>query len=464
MSLRTLVCLVGGVAGIGFLAAAEVAAPVLPPEDPLVAAVAQSTNRFAADLYARLRTAEGNLCVSPLGLAQALLPVAVGAQDRTAGELTAALQLSLSPTEAADGFALLTRRLQRTAGGEARLDFAKALWVQQWNTINTDYVELLRQHCRSELRVTDFTRGEFAAHWINRWVSDHTGDRIAARAEAGTLDATTSLFVANAVCFAQEWKEPFDPALTAPEPFRLAVPAAPTESVVPPAPATPTAAPGGEDGAVAADESAPSEASVVQPPVAPAVVEVPTMRRAGVLRLATQAGCRLVQLPYRGESLSMVVLLPDEGVALEDLESTLTGERLDTILRAVAVAEPERVEIRLPRFAVQQVAPRLGDALRGMGVALAFDRSGAADFTTLGVNLDDTPVYLSAVQHVVKLSVEEVGVEAAAVSAPTPGMPYDAPVSAPVAFRVDRPFLYFICDNRTDALLFMGRVLDPRLR
>ncbi len=449
-----------GVAGNGILCAADAARSAPPPEDPLVAAVAQASTRFAADLYAQLRTQEGNLCFAPLGLAQSLLPIAVGAQGRAGGELAEALHLAVAPREAADGFALLTRRLQRAAGGTARLDFARALWVQQWNTINTDYVELLRQHCRSELRVIDFARGEQAAHWINRWVSDSMGDRITAITDAAAFDSSTRLLVANAVHFEQEWKHPFDPALTVPAPFELPSRTVATETPVPASAGTAAASPPSGDAATEA-KSPPEVPGSATPPISTAV-EVATMRRIGPMRVATQAGCRLVSLPYQGEAFSVVLLVPDTGVALAEVEAQLSGERLASILDAMARAEMERIELWLPRFTVHCRVPQLAESLRRMGVTTAFDRSGAADFSTLGENLDGSPVYLSNVHHVVKLEVDESGAEAGAVSAPAPEVPYDVPVAAPQAFRVDRPFLYFICDNRTGALLFLGRVVDPR--
>ncbi len=251
----------------------------------------------------------------------------------------------------------MTRRLQRAAGGTARLDFARALWVQQWNTVNTDYVELLRQHCRSELRVIDFARGEHAAHWINRWVADSMSDRITTIADAAAFDSSTRLLVANAVHFDQEWKHPFDPAMTVPAPFEL-----PPRMVAPE-----TKPPVSADAAAVAE--LPAEAAAATQPVvppAPVVVEVPTMRRIGPMRVATQDGCRLVSLPYHGEAFSVVLLVPDTGVALAQVEAQLTGERLAAILDGMGRAEMERIELWLPRFTVHGRVPQLAESLRRM--------------------------------------------------------------------------------------------------
>lgn len=466
MSSRKALCLVAGLAGCGWLSAAEIASAPQAPEDPLIVAVAQSSTGFAADLYAQLRTQSGNITFAPLGLSQALLPIAAGAQGKTGDELAKALHLTVPVTEAADGLSALTRRLQRAAGGTARLDFTRAVWVQQWNAINSDYIELLRQHCRSELRVIDFGRAEHAAHWINRWVSDSTEDRIQAIADAKSFEPESCVLVGNAVLFRGEWKDDFDPAQTTLMAFHVPVePSAPVaeQSATAPATLSPT------DASTPASPASPATEGKAQP-VAPAAasvslttsVEVPMMRRVAPLRLAAQPGLRLLQLPYRGGHFSMVVLLPDASDSLAKIEEQLTAERIAELMRAVRTAEPVRVELALPRFKSERPVAKLGTAFEAMGAKTAFDRTGAADFSALGSNVDGAPIYLSAVSHLVKLSVDERGAEAEASTVPVAQVPYDVPVEAPKAFMVDRPFLFFICDNQTGGLLFMGRIVDPR--
>ena len=248
------------------LPAPAVPAPATAPEDPLIAAVVESSNAFAVDLYNQLRGEPGNIVLAPLGLMQALLPVAAGVQGAARDELCGALHLSVPVPEAADGFGALTRRLQRAAGNDTNLTFARALWVQQWNSISGGYIDLLRQHCRSELRVIDFGRPEYAVHWINRWISDRTEDRITAIADAKSYAPESCIVVANGVYFRTAWQQDFDPALTANGPFFL------------PPPAAPAVAGAGEAAAsapAAAPESVPPKAEPA--PAAPPTTEVATV-------------------------------------------------------------------------------------------------------------------------------------------------------------------------------------------
>jgi serpin B len=422
MNLRYVLGVLAGltVGGLGF--AADAADEPQGPDDPLLRAVADSSTRFAAGLYSRLKAQPGNLTFAPFGLSQALMPLAAGARGTTEAELAKVLHLSVPAVDAADGYAMLSRRLQRAAGGEGALSFAKALWVQQWNTVNSDFVDLMREHCRSELRVIDFARGKYAAHWMNKWIAERTDDLIPAIADAQAFDESTRLVVGNAVYFKAGWKSEFDPAQTTARPFHAAA--------------------------------------------EPAPVDVPTMRQTAPYRLCAQPGFRLLQLPYRGDRLVMVVLLPEQGDALPRIESELTADRIADCLRSVHQAEPARVELSLPRFKADRPVPQLTTALQELGAQQVFDRNGAADLSGLGTNFDGEPIYLSGVSHLAKFVVDEQGAQAAPASATAPVAGTGAgetPAPAPVAFHVDHPFLFFICDPATGSLLFMGRVVDPRL-
>jgi len=491
MSSRNALFLAASLAGCGLLSAAEgdsraavrSAAPtpapqavqpasVQAPEDPLIVAVTDSSTRFAADLYGKLRHRPGNVVFAPLVLSQSLLPVVAGVQGPAAGEFGRMLHLGGPVSEAADGFSTLVRRLQRSVGGESNLAVARALWVQQWNAINDAYIDLLRQHCHSELRVIDFARPEYAVHWINRWVSDRTEDRITAIADAKSYDIHSCLVVGNAVYFRTGWRHDFDPALT--EPASFFVPESPVEPQVPPPPAPPSSA-----AAAAAETGAPAPApatsadsakvpaaavSAAPAPDKPAdPVAVPMMRRVGAYRTVVQPGFRLVQLPYRGEQLSLVVLLPEKSATLSTVEGQLSASRIAECLRALREAAPQRLEVRLPRFKVEHSVSQLADALQGIGLKTVFDLSGAADFSSFGTNIDGAPIYLSAVTQNIQLVVDEQGNLGLPSTPSSAEAVLDASAAAPAAFTVDRPFVFFICDEQTGALLFFGRIVDPRV-
>lgn len=97
----------------------------------------------------------------------------------------------------------------------------------------------------------------------------------------------------------------------------------------------------------------------------------------------------------------------------------------------------------------------LNEPLKAMGMGVAFVR-GKADFSGMR---DQNDLYISKVKHKAVVEVNEEGTEAAAAT--SVGI---ALVSAPrrFTFIADHPFLMMIRDQRTDAILFMGVVVDPK--
>lgn len=168
----------------------------------------------------------------------------------------------------------------------------------------------------------------------------------------------------------------------------------------------------------------------------------------------------LLELPYVGDELSMVIVLPSERDGLAAVEDGLTADRLEGWIAALAVRQ---VNVFLPRFRVDPPeSVRLKDTLTAMGMPLAF--TPAADFTAMSDPSDaDERLYIDNVYHRAFVEVNEEGTEAAAATAVVMrargggGGPPDPPT-----FRADHPFLFLLRDRRSGAILFMGRVADPR--
>jgi serpin B len=156
-------------------------------------------------------------------------------------------------------------------------------------------------------------------------------------------------------------------------------------------------------------------------------------------------------LPFRGEDLSLLVLLPDEPSGLPAIEAQLSGASLAGWI-ASAHAPSSRTEVVLPKFHLESKF-ELPPVLEQLGVATAFDPS-RADFSAMDGQRD---LVLKRALHRAVISVDEEGAEAAAATGVSAG-----PTSVPVGFQVDRPFVLMIYDHVTGSVLFMGRVADPR--
>jgi serpin B len=171
-------------------------------------------------------------------------------------------------------------------------------------------------------------------------------------------------------------------------------------------------------------------------------------------RYAHVEGLQLLELSYSDRSLSMVVLLPEKVGKLSQLEEKLTTANLQTWTERLVSQD---VVASLPKFKTTSEF-QLSDTLKAMGMVSAFD-AATADFSGMTGNRD---LFISAVIHKAFVDVNEEGTEAAASTAVnavgTAGDPQEPPV-----FRADHPFVFLIRDNRTGAILFLGRIVDPTI-
>jgi serpin B len=182
-------------------------------------------------------------------------------------------------------------------------------------------------------------------------------------------------------------------------------------------------------------------------------VKVPLMRDTKRHRYADAGGHHVLQLPYKGKDLAMVLLVPKKKDGLGALEEALSAEALAGWIDATAIRE---VRVLLPRFKVTWRA-MMKKVLSGMGMARAFDPE-KADFT--GMNGGTEPLWIGEVVHKAFVEVDEEGTEAAAATGV--GMVGTAlPPEPPPEVRCDRPFVFLIRDTRSGAILFLGRLVKP---
>lgn len=377
------------------------------------AALAAGNQAFALDLYRKLAAEKANLVFSPASISIALAMTYAGAMGITASELATALHFDLPPAQLHPAFNALDLALGQRGegklgadGGPMRLHVVNAAWAERSYAFKAEYLDVLGVNYGAGINLLDFLgAAEPARLTINDWVAEKTEDRIKDLLPPGSVDSLTRLVLTNAVYFNAAWKEPFDPGDTLDGTFT---------------------------------------------PLAGARVTAKMMSATLAQAMAVQgAGYAAVSLPYQDERLSMVFLVPDAGT-FAAFEASLDAAKLDAI---VASLIPQQVIVSLPRFRVETDA-ELNALLQSLGMRAAFT-SGVADFSGMDGTRD---LYIGDVLHKAFIDVAEKGTEAAAATAVTMGA-----TSMPIGLRIaaDRPFLYFLRDQPTGALLFMGRVLDP---
>ncbi|MBN1772575.1 MAG: serpin family protein [Deltaproteobacteria bacterium] len=387
------------------------AAPLTEEEARIVAA---AVNGLAGDLHPRLAEGRTNMAFSPTSIALALAMTSGGARSETADQMNAVLHLGDDPDQTRELLAREQRLLVAAGSETVKLAIANRLFGERSYTFVPEFLEWTATQFAAPLEAVDF-RGapEPSRARVNAWVNEQTHERIPEILPTGSIDSDTRLVLANAIWFKGQWLLQFEEQATRPRPFTLA---------------------GGSK------------------------VEVPMMARTAPLRFANRGGTKLLELPYDGEELSMLVVLPPDD---EPPDSWLTAANLEGIGRL----PQQEVEVWLPRFKIDPPTPtKLNADLEALGMPRAFERT-QAEFEGIG----DPPnpvdkLYVSAVFHRAFVEVNEEGTEAAAATAVVMarlggGIAVD---HGPARFHADHPFLFLIRENRTGLVLFVGRVGDPR--
>jgi serpin B len=370
-------------------------------------AVAEANNHFAWDLYGKVaEQEEGNLFFSPFSISTALAMTYAGAEGETEDQMAEVLHFSLPEEQLHSAYADLVKRLnteEEDAG--FKLYVANRLWGQEGYAFMPDFL-ITSSRYDAKLAEVDFVRtAERSRRTINTWVEERTQAKIKNLIPEGVLDAMTRLVLTNAIYFKGDWTEKFDPELTEEAPFH-----------------------------VSGDEE----------------VAVPLMHQNASFKFGETEGIQILELPYGKQDLAMVVLLPEKADGLAALEGKVSSETMSEWLEKL---KPQTVDVFLPRFKLESQFI-LNEALKSLGMTLAFDQT-KADLS--GISSSEQ-LYISAAIHKAFVAVDEEGTEAAAATGIAVGA---TGFREPPVVRADHPFIFLIRDNRTGAILFMGRLVRP---
>lgn len=367
-----------------------------------VAELAADNAAFAFDLYREVRDADGNLFFSPHSMSVALAMTYAGAEGATETQMATALHYDrpepdLHRTMNALDQALALRNREGTS-----LRILNAMWPDRQYVFLPSYVDTLGENYGAGLYLLDYRADSAGARLvINDWVSGQTAGRIPELIPDGILTDATRLVLTNAIHFEGSWQFPFDETKTV-------------------------------DGAFTTLAGTP--------------VTVPLMHQSLTVPYAESADFQAVELPYIGDELGFVAILPTG-----DFSTFEAGLDAGVLAEARAALEPRTVDVTLPRLSIGGGID-LKPELQALGMTDAFSES-AADFSGMDGN---RLLYVEAVLHEANLDVDEVGTVASGATAVVINER-----SARPAISLDRPFVLAIVDRATGAVLFLGRVVDP---
>lgn len=386
----------------GLLTAAP--SPPIAVADDSVNALSEAYNSSGQDLFSQLAASPGNIVFSPYSVGTALALALSGARGETEAEMARVLRHSL-PRAEVDGanskaIAILNQYGRRSffSPSSTKLMTANAVMLAgQGHVVSNEYLARAKANYSAEI----FRDANLAA--INDWVGRKTEGKIDKILEE--LDPNTAAVLLNAIYFKAQWGFAFDRKLTRTQDFAIS----------------------------------PSQK-----------VSVPFMHRDASYPVVDDREFSAIRLPYNVPQLHMVIVLPSQSGVLDKLMARLDSAALAQIFARLQAPGNRAVHLALPRFK-SKFEMTLKEQLGALGMKRAFDTT-KADFSGM---TNGQSIMIKDIHHQAVIEVAEEGTEAAAATAVI------MLASGPRVFRVNHPFLFYIIDAATNAILFQGRIVDP---
>jgi len=372
-----------------------------------VAEVVSANNRFALEAYSKFNESEaGNIFFSPYSISSALAMTFEGAKGKTADEIQQVFYFQKDDSARRSSHASLFNSINKS-DKNYQLDTANALWVQENFPFLEEYFSTVEDYYGGKATNMDFVnKAEESRQTINFWVEEKTRDKIKDLIPSGLIDSMTRLVLTNAIYFKGKWLLEFDEANTQEQDFHVSE----TETV-----------------------------------------KAELMKLNGEeFSYYENEELQALELPYKGNEVSMLLLLPKEN-SLNALENSITPEKLSEVQDALFNTS---VNVSIPKFKFE-TKYFMKQALAEMGMPTAF--SSEADFSGMTGARD---LAISEVIHQAFVEVNEEGTEAAAATAVIMKELAIDP-SETKEFKADHPFIFLIQENETGSILFMGRVSNP---
>jgi serpin B len=372
--------------------------------------VVSANSQFALALYQNLNAGKGardqNIFVSPYSISTALAMTYLGSRGDTHQQMASVLHLSMPDDQLQACYAALLAQTQATPAKRYKLEVANALWGPQGVEFQSAFTDAISKYFGGGFNLMDFAHAPDASRLkINQWVEDKTAKKIRNLLHAPDITTSTRLVLTNAIYFKGDWAYKFEKEATETAPF--------------------TVRPG-------------------------KIVNVPMMEHQHYFPFAEDGEMQIIEIPYAGNDLSLIAILP-AGDA-EKFGAALTLAKLRGLRSRMY---EQKVNVFLPRFKFE-TRYYLEGPLTALGMPDAFDGS-KADFSGMTGHRD---FCIAHVIHQAMIDVNEEGSEAAAATAITMAPTAAAPRPHPT-FRADHPFIFMIIHRPTDSILFMGRVSNP---
>jgi len=372
--------------------------------DSLDRSLVDANARFAFNIFKGLASEDKdqNIFISPFSILLALAMTYNGAVGDTSLAMADAMEFSgMDLQELNRGFSDLMVSILN-GDSNVEISIANSIWQRMDFDAKETFIDINKKYYSSEVKKLDFS-DPGAVDTINSWISDATREKITKM--LAEIPADVVMYLINAIYFKGDWTYPFEENATYDDDFYLA---------------------GG------------------------GTKKVPMMNIHENFDYAKGDDYAVVRLPYGQEKFAMYIVLPDKGVSIDSIIRNMDEEKWNRIAGSLSDND---VILSMPKYKMEYGVKLLNDVLTDMGMGIAF--GPGADFSNISKD-----IFISRVMHKAVIEVNERGSEAAAVTVVE--MAESAmPVEEVVEFTVNRPFIFTISDDRTGAILFMGKVVEP---
>ena len=382
---------------------------MLPEKKPIQLSAEQkqmrdNNNEFAWRLFQTMQEQQGEVStvLSPISVTYMLGMLNAGAAGTTRDEITATLGFGSDPTA-------VNEYCKKMIEGAPNVDPAATVKIANCINVNSamglsllkQYVNDMKNYYSAQVDALDFTKSS-SLEKINKWCSKNTDGMIPSILDE--LNPNAAMCLLNAIYFNADWKEKFDVNDTRNSSFTL------------------------PDGSIVTRE---------------------LMHRKAIAQGCESELCSMLRIPFGSSGYSMYVMLPAEGKTTGDLIRDMSQQELTEHLDAIDMT-PQEVDILMPRFEIMSDIDLI-DVLKPMGIKSAFTTS--ANFS----NMSDMGLYVSMMKQKAKIEVNEDGAKASAVTVSVIGPTSPGPQHYEKAeFHANRPFLYFILEESTRSIFFIG--------
>lgn len=373
--------------------------------------VTTANNQFAIAMYRQINGHTGqvddNVFFSPYSLSTAMAMLYAAAEGETKAQIQKTFYYPsmdvLNPNSAA-----LYNQFNKP-NPDYKLATVNDLWMEQGLTPTKSYVDTVQRYYGGQVTNLDFESNPNPSRLIiNKKIAQHTNQLIPELLPKGSIKKNTVAVLTNAVYFKGDWKTPFNIQSTSEQPFYTHVGTSPN---------------------------------------------IKMMHTQADFGYSEDKQVQVVQLPYKGDDLSMLVILPKskEKTAMQQLVRDLSADKIKEWNKDLITQE---VNLHLPKFKLKERYD-MKDMLSDMGMPIAFNQDKAT------FKLFDQPLstWIDEIYHQAVVIVDEKGTEAAAATGIV--VSTESASAPPPVFKADHPFLFMIKDNRTDAILFLGQVNKP---